>query len=311
MIYINDKAISKDELLELSKPLKELAPDFFRQDSPKGVQLSYSPSAMSLVVRSQGLGNRAPQASVMRAPEPTSMKSKTYRIDKDGMREEIVYSDSAPYADKNGKMRYRGASIVIAHDTYLRPVVDLEKFVYLYHFSGMFTNGVGGRSSSRFTFVIPDLINKARVNDENGRKLNMLQGQILYGGLDIAKVKSVMTAMSLPLEGSDDTLRTRLFDFIVKGKDVFNDGAYEQYISLTDPKVNVDTVAEITEMVNLALTKGKLTEVENQWCFVGKNGTAGRPFAPVASEDKEAALIKVFTSDENALQRLEKALADL
>lgn len=307
MIYINDKRITREELAELTKPLQEFAPHFFKEDSPKGVQISYSPMAMTPRERSAGLGSRAARSIVMGAPEPTSVKTKSYRITKDGMREDIVYSETAPYEDKSGRKRYKGATIILAHDTFLRPVQDLEKFVYLYHFSGMFNNGVNGRSSSRFTFVIPDLINKLRVEDTNARKRNALEGAILFGGLTIDKVKTIMTAMNLPVEGSDDTNRTRLFDFIVKGKDVFNDGAYEQYVSLTSGNANAAKVSEVTQFVNLALTDGKIVESENGWCFVGKTG-AGRPFAPIDQNDKEASLIQAIVSDEKLIQRLEKTL---
>lgn len=311
MLYKNKERIT--DLSEYLPQLKSVFPSFFSETNPKGIQIRYVEASKHRVKKRVGNSSKGGTISMLESPRPMSVKAISYVTNEKGLREEVVYSELAPIYNPKVQMTVfpRGATTIELGDTtYLRPKQDLEKLVYLYFYSGMLTNSKNPNGQASLEFVVPEIVAASRVLDTNARRVNQLESEILFGGVSIDVVKNVLSVLGIPTDEDDNVLRTRLFDYLMPAKNKFNDGALAQYESLKNSGGNDE--AEVTELVNFALREGFIVDTENGWCFVGKNGTTGTPFAEISgieTREKVDNLIKAIVADTKLKGRLDKALS--
>jgi hypothetical protein len=310
MLYKNKERVT--DFKKYVEELKVVFPSFFSSSNPKGIQIRYVESSKQRVKKRVGNNSKANTLTALSSPLPTSFKAISYVVNENGLREEIVFSKVAPeFNPQKQALIFKKAELILSDETYLRPVQDLEQLIYLYFYSGFLVNGKNANPAARLEFVVPEITAAKRVNDPIKRQINVLESEILFGEVGIDVITNVLKVLGIPTDEEESVLRTRLFDHIVPNSTAFNDAALAQYQSLKGNSSGAASKAEVSEYVHLALVEGAVVDTENGWCFVGKNGTTGQPFAEivgVTKDEKVDNLVEAFVADPKLKTRLDKAL---
>lgn len=273
MLYRDGIRLEREELQEHVEILQQKFPTFFRKENPLPIKIDYIRSAKFYVDLFRP-GGEMPAGRVLKSPQPFPVLPTGYEVD-NGFKVEIVYSESAP-SIVNGVPVFNKNKINLGNDTVLRPVVDLEKLIFLWFYCSHFTNNdcQTKKKDAKFEFIIPEQQVESKYDNIKYRR--RLEDEILIEDTRISydSLKSIAKLMNVPLRGEEKVDRVTFFDHIVNFPQLVSTYTSIKGNQAPEKGTTVDEVVSLTNVKNLVanLVDGlKLFEDEsvNKWRIKG------------------------------------------
>lgn len=269
MIYRDGTRLEREDLQEHIEILQEKFPTFFRKENPLPIKIDYIKAA-KFYVDLYRPGGDVSAGRILKSPQPRPIKSVGYETN-GGFKIEVRFTDKMP-TFRGGEPVWANSKISIGSETILRPVVDLEKLIFLWFYSDHFVNNdcPTKRGDAKFEFIIPEVQVESKYSSIKARR--RLEDEILIEETRMSydMVKSVAKLMGLNLRGEEKTDRITLFDTVVNSPSRLKNYDAIKGNMVIDKPSTVDAVVGLTQIKNLvanAVENLKLFEDEsvNKW----------------------------------------------
>ena len=313
MIYRDGIRLEREDLQEHIEILQKKFPTYFRKENPLPIKIDYIKSAKFYVDLFRP-GGDVSAGRVLKSPQPFPIKMIGYEID-GGFKTEIRYSDKAP-SIKGGSAEWDNTKLLLGSDVLLRPIVDLEKLIFLWFYCPFFTNNdcLNKNSFTKFEFIIPEQQVESKYDNIKSRR--RLEDEILIEETRISYdlVKEIASKMNITLRGEEKVDRVSLYDGITYSSDRIK--LYDSLKAQYKPEVGttVEAVVGLTQIKNLvasAVENLKLFEDEsvNKW----RIKAPGKPkylcdIEGESNEEKLFNLVEFVSNDSEALKTVQGLL---
>jgi hypothetical protein len=273
MLYRDGVRLEREDLQDHIQILQERFPTYFRKENPLPIKLDFIKSA-KFYVEVFRPGGEVSAGRILKSPQKRKIKSYGFEMN-EGFKTEIRYSDKAP-SNRGGDVKWSNTFIDIESDTLLRPVVDLEKLIFLWFYSDNFVNNdcENKKKDAKFEFIIPEVQVESKYDNIKYRR--RLEDEILIEDTRISydSLKSIAKLMNISLRGEEKVDRVTFFDNLVN-----NPSRVKNYDAIKgnqapEKGTTVDEVVSLTNVKNLVanLVDGlRLFEDEsvNKWRIKG------------------------------------------
>jgi hypothetical protein len=273
MLYRDGVRLEREDLQEHIEILQEKFPTFFRKENALPIKLDFIKSAKFYIDVFRP-GGDVSAGRRLKSPQPRPINPLGYEMN-NGFKVEIRYSEKTPVM-KNGDLKWSNSKFKIGSGTILKPIVDLEKLIYLWFYCSHFTNNDCSykKSDAKFEFIIPEQQVESKYDNIKYRR--RLEDEILIEDTRISydSMKSIAKLMNITLRGEEKVDRVTFFDSIVN-----NPAKVKNYDAIKGNQVpekgtTVDEVVSLTNVKNLVanLVDGlRLFEDEsvNKWRIKG------------------------------------------
>jgi hypothetical protein len=250
MIYREGERLTREDLSEHIAILKQVFPTYFRQENPLPIKIDFIKSA-KFSVDLYRPGGEIPAGKKLKSPQPRSITSKGYE-NVNGFRSEVRYTETAPVFNGNS-VNWGKIKVTLGEDTVLRPIVDLEKLIFLWFYCDHFTNNecLNKRKDASFEFIIPEKQIESKYDNITFRR--NLEDEILIEDtrMSYEAIKSIANSFGLNLRGEEKVDRVHLFDIIMG-----SNSSYQKYVNakssiVLEKKSTVSEVVELTQVKNI------------------------------------------------------------
>jgi hypothetical protein len=313
MIYRDGMRLEREDLQEHIEILQEKFPTFFRKENPLPIKIDFIQSS-KFYVDVYRPGGDVSAGRRLRSPQPKPISATGYEMI-DGFRTEIRFSDKAPVV-KNGDVKWSSSYLFVGSDTLLRPMVDLEKLIFFWFYSGNFVNNdcLNKNSKAKFEFIIPAAQVESKYDNIKSRR--RLEDEILIEETRISYdlVKEISSKMNITLRGEERVDRVALFDRLTGSPSSVK--TYDSLKAQYKPEASstVEAVVGLTQIKNLvasAVENLKLFEDEsvNKW----RIKAPGKPkylcdIEGESNEEKLFNLVEFVSNDSEALKTVQGLL---
>lgn len=313
MIYRDSIRLEREDLQEHIEILQEKFPTFFRKENPLPIKIDFIQSA-KFYVEVFRPGGDVSAGRRLKSPQPKPISTTGYEMI-DGFKTEIKFSERAPII-RNGEPKWASSTISIGSDTMLKPMVDLEKLIFLWFYSGNFVNNdcPNKNPKAKFEFIIPAAQVESKYDNIKSRR--RLEDEILIEETRISYdlVKEIASKMNITLRGEEKVDRVALFDRLSSSSSSVK--TYESLKAQFKPEkgTTVEAVVGLTQIKNLvasAVENLKLFEDEsvNKW----RIKAPGKPkylcdIEGESNEEKLFNLVEFVSNDSEALKTVQGLL---
>lgn len=250
MLYREGQRLDKEDLKEHIEILKDIFPTFFRKENPLPIKLDYTESS-KFYVESFRPGGEIYAGRSLRSPNPFGVSMVGYE-DIDGFRSEIRYTEKAPIFN-GSNISWPNYKFKIGTDVELRPIVDLEKLIFLWFYSSAFVNNdcPHKNPSAPFEFIIPEKQIESKYDNISFRR--KLEDEILIENtrMSYEAIKSIAKSFGLNLRGEEKVDRVQLFDIIISSSNNYKKYNQAKSSIVLEKKSTVSEVVELTQVKNI------------------------------------------------------------
>jgi hypothetical protein len=250
MIYREGQRLDKDDLSEHIAILKDAFPTFFRKENPLPIKIDFIKSAKFQVDLFRP-GGEIPAGKVLKSPQARKIKSYGFEMH-DGFKTEIRYTEYAP-TFRNGDAQWKNSLIELKSETLLRPIIDIEKLIFLWFYSDNFVNNdcPNKKKDAKFEFIIPEKQIESKYDNITFRR--KLEDEILIEGTRMSydAIQSIAKSFNLSLRGEEKVDRVHLFDFVISSNDSYRKYNEAKSSIVLEKKSTVSEVVELTQVKNI------------------------------------------------------------
>jgi len=250
MLYKEGERLDREDLKGHIEILKGIFPTYFRKENPLPIKLDYIQDR-KYHVDSFRPGGDVFIGSNLRSPNPIGIRMVGYE-DVDGFRSEIRYVDKAPVFN-GSSISWPDYKFRIGTGTDLKPVVDLEKLIFLWFYSPVFINNdcANKSTSAPFEFIIPEKKIESKYDNITFRR--KLEDEILIEGTRMSydAIQSIAKSFELGLRGEEKVDRVHLFDFVISSNDSYRKYNEAKSSIVLEKKSTVSEVVELTQVKNI------------------------------------------------------------
>lgn len=250
MLYKEGERLDREDLKEHIEILKDIFPTYFRKENPLPIKLDYTQSS-KYYVESFRPGGDVFVGSNLRSPNPFGVSMVGYE-DVDGFRSEIRYTEKAPIFN-GSNVSWSNFKFKVGTGTDLKPVVDLEKLIFLWFYSPAFINNQcpNKNPSAPFEFIIPEKQIESKYDNITFRR--KLEDEILIEGTRMSydAIQSIAKSFNLSLRGEEKVDRVQLFDFVISSNDSYRKYNEAKSSIVLEKKSTVSEVVELTQVKNI------------------------------------------------------------
>jgi hypothetical protein len=295
-IYRNSERV--DDLTPYTKKLAAIFPRFFDVKNPKPISIRVVPGAKYKAAKKNKMTGA--EFSIDCAPLPERVKTIRYTANDSYTYDMIVLSGEVPVPNRNtGILEFRKPYVELQDGMSLFPDRDVSRLVWLYFFSGLFYNGDKSNPDGRYMFDMPEIVAKSRI--EGNRVRHEIEGDLLFGGVDIVFVNKCLAAFGFDVTGNEEVDRTTLFDHVIQPGT-----SQDNYFNLKRNESNADgKLLDVLAVIRDAVDNGRLIVDNGEWRPVNKTGV-GRPIAPHDPVSDVDALARLCVADPQLFARVSK-----
>lgn len=250
MLYKEGQRLDREDLKEHIEILKDIFPTYFRKDNPLPIKLDYT-EGNKYYVESYRPGGDIFAGKSLRSPNPFGITMVGYE-DEDGFRSEIRYTEKAPVFS-GSNISWPNYKFRVGADVYLRPIVDLEKLIFLWFYSSAFVNNYCQHKSpsAPFEFIIPEKQIESKYDNIAFRR--KLEDEILIEETRMSydAIQSIAKSFGLVLRGEEKVDRVKLFDSIISSNTNYRKYNEAKSGIVLEKKSTVSEVVELTQVKNI------------------------------------------------------------
>jgi len=250
MIYREGDRLNEQDLLDKIEILKDIFPTYFRKENPLPIIIDFVKSAKYSIEMFKP-GGDVSAGKRLKSPQPRSITSVGYE-NVNGFRSEIRYTTSAPVFNGNS-VNWAKSKIILGEKTQLKPIVDLEKLIFLWFYCDHITNNdcVAKRGDAKFEFIIPEQQIGSKYDNISFRR--QIEDEILIEGTRISyeALTSIAESMGIKLRGEEKVDRVTFFDSIINSNERINKYKNLKSNIVLEKKSTVSEVVELTQVKNI------------------------------------------------------------
>jgi hypothetical protein len=313
MIYRDGMRLEREDLQEHIEILQEKFPTYFRKENPLPIKIEYVKSAKFYVDLFRP-GGEVSAGRVLKSPQPFPISTISYELN-GGFKTEVRYAEKSPVI-RSGEPVFENLKLKIGSDTILRPVVDIEKLIFLWFYSPYFSNNdyEFKRKDAKFEFIIPEQQIESKYDNIKARR--RMEDEILIeeSRVSYELIQSFAKHINLNIRGEEKVDRIAIFDYLMASPmNLKNFDAFKQKFA-PEPSSTVEAVVGLTQIKNLvasAVENLKLFEDEsvNKW----RIKAPGKPkylcdIEGESNEEKLFNLVEFVSNDSEALKTVQGLL---
>jgi hypothetical protein len=250
MIYREGERLNEQDLSDKIEILKDIFPTYFRKDNPLPIIIDFVKSAKYSVELFRP-GGDVSAGRKLKSPQDRSIISIGYE-NSNGFQSEIRYTERAPIFNGNS-ISWGKSKITLGEKTQLKPVVDLEKLIFLWFYCDHITNNecVKKRGDAKFEFIIPEKQIGSKYDNIAFRR--QIEDEILIEGTRISyeALCNIAESMGIKLRGEEKVDRVTFFDSIINSNDRINKYKALKSSIVLEKKSTVSEVVELTQVKNI------------------------------------------------------------
>lgn len=250
MIYREGERLNEQDLSDKIEILKDIFPTYFRKDNPLPIIIDFVKSAKYSVELFRP-GGDVSAGRKLKSPQDRSIISIGYE-NSNGFQSEIRYTERAPIFNGNS-ISWGKSKITLGEKTQLKPVVDLEKLIFLWFYCDHITNNecVKKRGDAKFEFIIPEKQIASKYDNIAFRR--QIEDEILIEGTRISyeALCNIAESMGIKLRGEEKVDRVTFFDSIINSNDRINKYKALKSSIVLEKKSTVSEVVELTQVKNI------------------------------------------------------------
>lgn len=250
MIYKEGSRLDEIDLEDKIEILKDIFPTYFRKDNPLPIIIDFVKSAKYSVELFRP-GGDVSAGRKLKSPQPRNIIAIGYD-NHNGFSSEVRYTTTPPVFNGNS-VSWANSTIVLGEKTQLKPIVDIEKLIFLWFYCDHITNNdcIKKRGDAKFEFVIPEKQIGSKYDNIASRR--KFEDEILIEGTRISyeALSNIAQSMGIKLRGEEKVDRVTFFDAVVNNSDRISKYNSLKSNIVLEKKSTVNEVVELTQIKNV------------------------------------------------------------
>lgn len=250
MIYREGDRLNEYDLADKIQILKDIFPTYFRKENPLPIIIDFVKSAKYSIEMFKP-GGDVSAGRRLKSPENRNIVAIGYE-NVNGFRSEIRYTTSAPVFNGNS-INWGKSKITLGEKTQLKPIVDLEKLIFLWFYCDHITNNecINKRGDAKFEFIIPEKQIGSKYDNISFRR--QIEDEILIESTRISyeALTTIAQSMGIKLRGEEKVDRVTFFDSIINSNERINKYKSLKSNLVLEKKSTVSEVVELTQVKNI------------------------------------------------------------
>lgn len=250
MLYREGERLNEQDLSDKIEILKDIFPTYFRKEDPLPIMIDFVKSAKFNVELFRP-GGDVSAGRKLKSPQERNIIAVGYE-NVNGFQSEIRYTNTAPIFNGNS-ISWGKSKINLGEKTQLRPIIDLEKLIFLWFYCDHIVNNdcANKRGDAKFEFIIPEKQIGSKYDNIAFRR--QIEDEILIEGTRISyeALSNIAASMGIKLRGEEKVDRVTFFDSIINSNDRINKYKALKSSIVLEKKSTVSEVVELTQVKNI------------------------------------------------------------